>query len=601
MKTVVQYGQAIRAAGVKCLEDDGDMKLKISRLKNRLEELCREIKETNLFHPWTEAADILSLDADARALLCVLWSMNDPYRQKTKDEALFLFLETLGVRPLPPWTMAEQGNVRLSPVLAGWLEEERPKLPSGVKLLLPEKEAAYGLEALLEEGRRLLLYAGQAEEPTVLCVCGRKGSGRQFYLEQLLASEGLALLMVDAPYFQDTRKNLEACMLCAQLYGAVVCVCAGAEPGGRLVEKISGRFHFCAVILEEGREPGGDIKGQLLYQKIPEPNQESRMKMAKAVLGEQAKRLPEGISVEQLAKKRLPAGAFIKDLKRIRAELLCGCFHPEAPVMTSPALRLLPANRTFAQLKLPASQYEKLKEISRMAAVRGEVMQQWGFAEKFSYGNGLSVLFYGAPGTGKTMAAQVLANALSLPLYQVDLSQLISKFIGETQKNIGRIFDEAGEQECILLFDEADAVFAKRSQVSDAQDRYSNAETAYLLQRIEQYTGITVLATNLLQNFDEAFRRRISYMVHFPMPDAGLRKELWEDIFPDDTPVSLEVDADLLAQAFELSGASIRNAAWHGALMARAEGSSVKMCHILAGIQNEYEKQGRTFPDIAGL
>lgn len=131
--------------------------------------------------------------------------------------------------------------------------------------------------------------------------------------------------------------------------------------------------------------------------------------------------------------------------------------------------------------------------------------------------------------------------------------------------------------------------------MSDAQDRYSNAETAYLLQRIEQYAGISVLATNLLQNFDEAFRRRISYMVHFPMPDASLRKELWEEIFPVDTPVDPEVDTCMLAQTFEISGAAIKNAAMHGALEAASEHSPVKMKHLLAGIQNEYSKQGRNF------
>lgn len=205
------------------------------------------------------------------------------------------------------------------------------------------------------------------------------------------------------------------------------------------------------------------------------------------------------------------------------------------------------------------------------------------------------MLFYGAPGTGKTMAAQVLAAELGLPLYRVDLSQLISKYIGETQKNIGQIFDEAERSECILLFDEADAIFTRRSDVSDAQDRYSNAETAYLLQRIEQYGGVCILATNLLQNFDDAFRRRISYMVHFPLPDEGLRQELWESIFPEETPLGEDLDPALLARAFELSGASIKNAALHGALLAAAEGTEVQMRHLMGSIRNEYEKQGKNF------
>ena len=290
-------------------------------------------------------------------------------------------------------------------------------------------------------------------------------------------------------------------------------------------------------------------------------------------------------------------GAYLRYLNTIRAELETGTIraeHVQVP-STSTSLNLLPATRTFEELKLPKTQYEQLRKISKMIASREAVMSKWGFANKFSYGNGMSVLFYGAPGTGKTMAAQVLAHELGMPLYRVDLSQLISKYIGETQKNIGKIFDEAEKCDCILLFDEADAIFTKRSDVSDAQDRYSNAETAYLLQRIEAYAGVSILATNLLQNFDEAFRRRISYMVHFPMPDVNLRRELWETIFPKETPISKEVDALMLAQAFELSGASIKNAALHGALLASAEGSDVRMCHILDGIRNEYGKQGKSF------
>ena len=206
----------------------------------------------------------------------------------------------------------------------------------------------------------------------------------------------------------------------------------------------------------------------------------------------------------------------------------------------------------------------------------------------------MSILFYGAPGTGKTMAAGVMANALGMPLYRVDLSQLISKYIGETQKNIGKVFDAAEKKECVLLFDEADAVFSKRSDVSDAQDRYSNAETAYLLQRIEQYNGVSILATNLLQNFDEAFRRRISYMVHFPLPDVELRRQLWESIFPKEAEINDDFDATALSQAFELSGAAIKNAALHSAYMAMAKSEPISMKHILQAVSNEYAKVGKS-------
>ena len=217
-------------------------------------------------------------------------------------------------------------------------------------------------------------------------------------------------------------------------------------------------------------------------------------------------------------------------------------------------------------------------------------MNEWGFADKYSYGNGISLLFYGAPGTGKTMAAQAIAGELGMPLYRVDLSQLISKYIGETQKNIGKVFEQAGQLQGILLFDEADALFARRNEVNDAQDKYSNAETAYLLQKIEEWDGISILATNLLQNFDEAFRRRITYMLNFPMPDEKVRAALWQKVFPEQADVSEDMDAVVLAENFELSGAAIRNAALQGAYLAAVEQTAISMKHVLGGIANEYRK-----------
>lgn len=243
---------------------------------------------------------------------------------------------------------------------------------------------------------------------------------------------------------------------------------------------------------------------------------------------------------------------------------------------------------------LPKEHHDKLTAVCAMLKKRDKVMREWGFADKYSYGNGSSMLFYGAPGTGKTMAAQAVAGELGMPLYRVDLSQLISKYIGETQKNIGKIFEQAGQLKGILLFDEADALFAKRNEVNDAQDKYSNAETAYLLQRIEEWDGICILATNLLQNFDEAFRRRITYMINFPMPDESVREQLWQKVFPPQALTAEDIDAGILAQSFELSGAAIRNAALQGAYLAAVEESEIGMRHILSGIANEFRKLNKS-------
>lgn len=553
---------------------------------------------------WKEAVRVLELNQTEQLLLCALWGHSAEYgREMNREELWEIFSEIRkhvdeeSVTELPEWIYESDGQVLISPVLTAWLEERMPKLPNGASLVLAKEQKAYGLEAVLKDAKKIFDAADEKGIPAVLCIEGEKGSGRQFCMEQICARQGLAMIVLNADVFKGSERELNACVLCAKLYGAFVCVKLEKEVREKLLADLSECFTFFGIIKEEKRELAEQPDVLVYTRKLSRPDRVLKTQIVKEELGEFLEKLLEAVQMTQLTGKQLPMGAYLRYLRTIRAEMEAGTFCQEQiqASAVSTSLNLLPATRTFAELKLPKAQYDQLQKICKMIAAREDVMNRWGFGSKFTYGNGMSVLFYGAPGTGKTMAAQVLANALGMPLYRVDLSQLISKYIGETQKNIGRIFDEAEKCDCILLFDEADAIFAKRSDVSDAQDRYSNAETAYLLQRIEQYAGVSILATNLLQNFDEAFRRRISYMVHFPMPDVQLRAQLWESIFPADTPLSREVDPLMLAQAFELSGASIKNAALHGALLAKAEECEVRMFHILDGIRNEYGKQGKSF------
>ncbi|MCC2825459.1 ATP-binding protein [Faecalicatena orotica] len=558
----------------------------------------REAEDTDSFFPWAEAAARLNWSGEEEQLIAVLWGLES--RKETLSEKEFLQLqEELAVgmeNGLPIWYVQREEGIRLSPVLTGWLEGEIPELPEGLSLRLPEEETAYGLDALLQESDAIFRLA-DLQEPFCLCLAGESGSGREFAMERIALRQGLTLLLAEGDCFRATAEEQNACVLCARLYNAFFCIRLGKEERGRLLTWTEEKFSFYGLIRESSRTLREDGRAGVITRFLEKPDRSGKLQMAREVLGGCLGRLPEGMTEETLTGRQLPTGAYLKYLYSLRAELLLGTTDARKllPPVEGGRLQLLPANRSFSELKLPAAQYGKLREICRMISARGRVLEQWGFGQKFSYGNGISVLFYGAPGTGKTMAAQVLAAELGLPLYRVDLSQLISKYIGETQKNIGQIFDEAERSECILLFDEADAIFTRRSDVSDAQDRYSNAETAYLLQRIEQYGGVCILATNLLQNFDDAFRRRISYMVHFPLPDEGLRQELWESIFPEETPLGEDLDPALLARAFELSGASIKNAALHGALLAAAEGTEVQMRHLMDSIRNEYEKQGKNF------
>ncbi len=254
------------------------------------------------------------------------------------------------------------------------------------------------------------------------------------------------------------------------------------------------------------------------------------------------------------------------------------------------AQRIEPA-ATWDDLVLPAYQLRVLREIAAQVRGRGVVYESWGFAARSARGLGVSALFSGTSGTGKTMAAEVLAGALRLDLYRIDLSQVVSKYIGETEKNLRRVFDAAEESGAVLLFDEADALFGKRSEVKDSHDRYANIEVSYLLQRMEAYRGLAILTTNLKTALDTAFMRRLRFLVHFPFPDAAQRAEIWRRVFPPGAPVE-GLSCEKLAR-LSVAGGHIRNIALSAAFLAAEEGAGISMSHILRAARGEYEKMER--------
>ena len=195
------------------------------------------------------------------------------------------------------------------------------------------------------------------------------------------------------------------------------------------------------------------------------------------------------------------------------------------------------------------------------------------------------------------MAAEIIANELALDLYKIDLSGVVSKYIGETEKNLERIFAAAETANAILFFDEADALFGKRSDVSDAHDRYANIEISYLLQRMEEYDGVAILATNLRQHLDDAFLRRLAFAIHFPFPDVDHRRRIWAGVWPPETPLADDVDVEFLAERCKLSGGNIKNVALAAAFFAAAEQSPVMMKHLLQAVRREYQKIGKVFDE----
>ena len=261
---------------------------------------------------------------------------------------------------------------------------------------------------------------------------------------------------------------------------------------------------------------------------------------------------------------------------------------------------------TWDDLVLPPDALRQLREICLQVVHRHTVLETWGFDRKLALGKGTNVLFAGPSGTGKTMAAEIISHELRLELYKIDLSSMVSKYIGETEKNLSRIFAVAESSNAILFFDEADALFGKRSEVHDAHDRYANVEISYLLQRMEEYAGIVILATNLRKNMDDAFVRRMHFSIDFPFPNEKQRRRIWEKIWPEATPCSPELDMDFMAQRFEVAGGNIRNIALTAAFFAAEEDSAITMTHLIRATQREYQKMGKVilaeeFGEYSGL
>ncbi|MCA9953101.1 MAG: ATP-binding protein [Anaerolineales bacterium] len=275
-----------------------------------------------------------------------------------------------------------------------------------------------------------------------------------------------------------------------------------------------------------------------------------------------------------------------------RADLFQGCRDQSNPQLARLAVKVT-TPYTWDDLVLPPAQSSLLQAIESQVRHSHTVYRQWGFDGKVAYAEGLNALFSGPSGTGKTMAAGILAQSLGLDMYKIDLSGVVSKYIGETEKNLDRIFVEASTANAVLFFDEADALFGKRSEVKDAHDRYANIEISYLLQKMEEYDGVAILATNLSQNLDEAFTRRMQFVVEFPLPHAEDRKRIWRGLLPVSAPRRDDIDFDFLANQFELTGGNIKNCVLSAAFLAAEDGGVIAMMHMIQGVARELGKLGR--------
>jgi len=455
----------------------------------------------------------------------------------------------------------------------------------------------------------------------ILYFQGPYGVGKQSTAEALCHELGIGLLVVDGGCLagmdgRDFERLVllavrEARLAEAALYwsGFDALLSDDAKPRlDLLIRELAGTSQLSFLAGETAWEPSDVGEGMsFLRVEFPRPTAAERIELWSASLNGDTT-LTTDVDLPALAGKFRFSGGQIRDaaatarnLARWRdcenhhittADLYAACRLQSNRKLATLARKITPC-ATWDDIVLPPDRMEQLREIVNAVKYRTQVYDVWGFDRKLSLGKGLNVLFAGPSGTGKTMAAEIMAGELGLDLYKIDLSQVVSKYIGETEKNLNRVFGAAENANAILFFDEADALFGKRSEVRDAHDRYANIEISYLLQKMEEYDGVAILASNLSQNLDDAFVRRLAFTIHFPFPDEAQRQRIWAGIWPVEAPLSADLRLDLLAGQFRLSGGNIRNVALAACFLAAADGGRVALDHVLQATRREYQKLGR--------
>lgn len=480
----------------------------------------------------------------------------------------------------------------------------------GLRLFDGEVETPSGPLVIGKEAARRLDVLFREPGARIICLTGGPSVGKRFQVEHLMARSGQRCVFVSLDCERPEERAREG-VLAARLTGA--CLCCGhmeqQDGEGRLLppeEKILQTILDLEPAHEKvfflSRLPIRARLSRLTVElELPDPTEDERVDLFRAFLGEVP--LEKGLTVEELASKfrfsprqvelacRQAAGLARLDSDGIISSQRMHqcCYRQVVHKLGDLATPVRPAFG-WDDVVMPQDQKKLLQHACGHIKYRHKVYSDWGFERKIAYGRGLSILFAGAPGTGKTMCAQVIANELNMEMYKINISQIVSKYIGETEKNLQAVFAEARKSNCILFFDECDAIFGKRSEVKDAHDRNANVEVAYLLQQIEEHDGVCIMATNLIGNIDAAFMRRITYVIHFPFPDAAMREEIYRRTMPQETPVSDDIDWAFLAEKFQLSGGHIKNIVLSAAFLAALEDSPIGMSHLLRAAVRELKK-----------
>lgn len=463
--------------------------------------------------------------------------------------------------------------------------------------------------------KNLIIHLAKIRGNALCHILGPYGAGKRALTGQICDALGKKLISVDLMALESDEKGFEAAITgtlrSAMLEGLAVSIenldiLATEDPKYQTIKPWLARAlegHPGLVILSSQGpvDLGRELQGKILTLEVHVPDYPERRKMwSRALEGRMSQK-----DLDDLASKFRFTGGQIEDAVQAamnlaalkgrndpeRGDIYQGCRDQSCRRLSSLSRRV-EATSGWKDIVLPDEKLEQLKDIVRWVRHKGEVYHDWGFGKKLSLGKGLNILFSGTSGTGKTLAASVLSSELGLEMYKVDLSTVVSKYIGETEKNLSKIFQEAEQGNAILFFDEADAIFGKRSEVKDAHDRYANMEIGYLLQKMEEHEGIVILATNLGKNMDEAFTRRMHFIVDFPFPEEEYRRRIWETLLPAEAPVAEDVDFNFLSRKLQVAGGNIKNILVGAAFLAAENGGTITMEHMIKAAGKEYRKVG---------
>lgn len=514
--------------------------------------------------------------------------------------------------PAGPWEpLRLDGRIHRLVLGGRWLDPEMEEMGQWFwpdQYREGEMKAGFGEN----EYRRICGFMGSGRGCLLM---GPEGIGKRTQLRRFARDHQRPVFCGEARAFllenpERRRERLKQAVRECRIQQAALCLCrcGDSEEEQELLRQAHGlaaRYLPGFAVIQAGEEPVPEELTELVQIAIAPPNLRQQADLWKEMAGEY--RCGPDVKPEELAgimtmtpgqiRRTLERGDLLRrqeGLDRIEERHLRESAGGMADGrLQGKAIRVEP-RYGFEDLILPEKQKSQLRAVCSQVKNRYRVYEEWGFSSRRAYGTGLSIVFSGPPGTGKTMAAQVMARELGLELYKVDLAAVVSKYVGETEKNLNLIFEEGKKSRAILFFDEADVLFSKRTEVKDSHDKYNNMEAAFLLQKMEEYTGAAVLATNYLQNIDEAFKRRFTYIVEFPFPDADSRRLLWESAAPQQLPLDRDVDFDFLAETFDISGSQIKNSLLGAAFLAADEGQKqVRMGHVLKALEQELYKSGR--------